>query len=58
MQSFQHQQIFFGHDREEEEPHDNFTVPQKAASVTKWKNNENAVCWVRLSKAQDQGLEF
>ena len=48
----------FGDDPEEEEPHDDFTVPQKAPHVTKWKFDQNAVFWVRLSKAQDQGLEF
>ena len=48
----------FGDDLEEEEPHDNFTVPQKASYVTKWKYEQNAVYWIRLSKAQDQGLKF
>ena len=48
----------FGDDLEEEEPHDDFTVPQNAFYVTKWKDKQNAVYWVRLSKAQDQGLEF
>ena len=43
---------------EEEKPDDDFTVPQKAPHVTKWKYDQNAVYWVRLSKAQDQGLEF
>ena len=43
---------------EEEKPDDDFTVPQKAPHVTKWKYDQNAVFWVRLSKAQDQGLEF
>ena len=41
----------FGDDPEEEEPHDDFTVPQKASYVTKWKYDQNAVYWVRLSKA-------
>ena len=43
---------------EEEEPHDDFTVPQKASYVTKWKYDEDAENWIRSSKAQDQGLEF
>ena len=47
-----------GDDPEEERPHDVFTVPQKAPNVTKWKYVQNAVYWVRSSKAQDQGLEF
>ena len=46
----------FGDDPEEEEPHDDFTVQQKASYVTKY--CQKAVYWVRLSKAQDQGLEF
>ena len=47
-----------GDDPEEEEPHDDFTVPHKAAYATKWKYDQNAVYWIRLSKAQNQGLEF
>ena len=42
----------------DEEPHDDYTVPQKILHVTRWKHNKNAVYCVRLSKAQDQGLEF
>ena len=34
------------------------TTSQKATYVTKWKYDQNAVYSVRLSKAQDQGLEF
>ena len=48
----------FGDDLEEGKPHDDITVSQKAPHVTKWKNDQDAVFWVRLSKAQDQGLEF
>ena len=48
----------FGNDPEEEEPHDDYTVPQKVPYVTRWKHNQRAVYWVRLSKALDQGLEF
>ena len=47
----------FGNDREEE-PHNDYTVPQKVLFVTRWKDDQNAVYCVRLSKAQDQGLEF
>ena len=47
-----------GETRAGEEPHDDFTVPQKASYVTNWKDNQSAVYWVRLSEAQDQGLEF
>ena len=42
----------------EEEPHDDYTVPQKILYVTRWKHDKNAENCVRLSKAQDQGLEF
>ena len=38
--------------------HDDFTVPKKELHVTRWKYDQNAVYWVRMSKAQDQGLEF
>ena len=48
----------FGHDPEEEEPHDEFSVPQKVPCVTRWKHDQDAVFWIRLSKAQDQELEF
>ena len=47
-----------GDDSEEERLHDDFTVKKNALHVTKWKYDKNAVYWVRLSKAQDQGLEF
>ena len=48
----------FGYDPEEEELHDDNTVPQKVPCGTHWKHDQNAVYWVRLSRAQDQGLEF
>ena len=48
----------FGNDLEEEEPHDDYTVPQKVLYVTRLKHNQNIVYCVRLSKARDQGLEF
>ena len=48
----------FGNDPEEEEPHDDYTVPQKTSYVTRWKPDHDAVHWIRLSKAQDKGLEF
>ena len=44
--------------REEEAPHDDYTVPRKAPYVTSWKRNQDAVHWVRLQRPQDQGLEF
>ena len=48
----------FGNDPEAEEPHDDYTVPQKEPCVTRWKPNQRAVYWVRLSKALDHGLKF
>ena len=48
----------FGMDRKEEKPHFDYTVPQKVPFETRWKYNQDAVNWVRLSKAQDQGLQF
>ena len=48
----------FGNDPEEERAHDDLTVPQKGPSITSWKPTQNAVFRVRLSKAEDLGLEF
>ena len=48
----------FGNDPEEERAHDDLTVPQKGPSITSWKPSQNAVFWVRLSEAEDLGLEF
>ena len=48
----------FGKDPEDEKPHLDYTVPQKAPYETKWKRNQDAVYWVRLKKARDQGLQF
>ena len=43
---------------EEEKPHFDHTFPQKVPFETRGKRNQDAVYWVRLSKAQDQGLRF
>ena len=48
----------FGKDPEEEKPHPDYTIPQKAPHETRWRRNQDAVCWVRLKEAQDQGLQF
>ena len=40
------------------ELHGDLTVPQKGPSITSWKPTQNAVFWVRLSEAEDLGLEF
>ena len=47
-----------GKDLEEEKPHSDYTVAQKAPYETKWKRNQCAVFRVRLKEAQNQGLEF
>ena len=48
----------FGKDREEEARSFDYTVPQKQHYETQWKRNQDAVFWIRLSRAQDQGLRF
>ena len=48
----------FGDDLVKEVPHDDYTVPQKAPFVTKWKHHQDAVYWKRLQRAQDQGIQF
>ena len=53
-----HWQILFGKDPEEERAHDDLAVPQKGPSITSWKPTQNAVFWVRLTEAEDLGLEF
>ena len=45
----------FGKELEEENPHFDYTVSQKAPDETKWKRNQDALFWVRLKEAQDQG---
>ena len=35
-----------------------YTIPQKVPYETRWKHNQDAVYWERLSKVQDQGLHF
>ena len=58
------QTVFFppldpsGGDSDEEEHRDDYTVPQKVHHHSHWKHNQDAVCWVKLSRAQDQGLQF
>ena len=43
-----------GKDLEEEKPHSDYTVPQKAPCEIRGKRNH----WVRLKEAQDQGLQI
>ena len=47
----------FGNNPDEEKPHDDCTVPQKVHYKINWKHNQDAVCWIKLSRAQDQGLQ-
>ena len=48
----------FGGDSDEEEPRDDYTVPQQVHYHSHWKRNQDAVYWVGLSRAQDQGVQF
>ena len=42
-------------DPDEEKPHDDNPVLQKVHYKTRWKHNQDAVYWIKLSRAQDQG---
>ena len=48
----------FGGDSDKEELRDDDTVPQKMHYHSHWKRNQDAVYWVKFSRAQDQGLQF
>ena len=48
----------FGGDSDEAELRDGHTVPQRVHYHSHWKRNQNAVYWVKLSRAQDQGLQL
>ena len=48
----------FGGDDDEEEHRDDYTVPQKVHYHSHWKHNQDAVCWVKLSRAKGQRLQF
>ena len=48
----------FGENPDEEEHHDDYTVPQKVHCRSQWKSDQDAVCWITLSKVQDLGLQF
>ena len=47
----------FGKDLGEEKTHSDYTVPHKAPMKPVGKRNQDAVYWVRLKEAQDQGLQ-
>ena len=48
----------FGVNPDEEAPSDDFTIPRKVQYHSNWKHDQDAVNWVKLSRAQDQGLRF
>ena len=48
----------FGGDSDEEGPRDDYTVPQQMHYHSQRKRNPDAVYWIKLSSAQDQGLQF
>ena len=48
----------FGNNPDEEKTHDDYTIPHKVHYKTYWKHNQVAVYWIKLSRAQDQGLQF
>ena len=50
--------IPFGKDSNEEEHRDDYTIPQKVHYHSNWKRDQDAVHWIKLSRAQDQGLRF
>ena len=48
----------FGKDPDEEKPDDDYTVHQKVHHESFWTRNQDAENWIKLSRAQDQGLQF
>ena len=48
----------FGNNPDEEKPLDDDIVPQKVHHKIYWKHNQDAVHWIKLPRAQDQGLQF
>ena len=46
----------FGGDSDEEEPRDDHTVPQKVHYHGHWKRNQDAVYWIKLSRAQSYAI--
>ena len=49
---------FGGDSDEEEEPCDDYTFAQIVHYHSSWKRDQDAVYWVKLSRAQDQELQF
>ena len=49
----------FGSDaHEQEDPSENYSRPRKVHHHSHWRNDQNAVYWVELSRAQDLRLQF
>ena len=48
----------FGKDPDGEEPHFEYTVPQKVHYQTYWKHHQDAENWINFSRAQDQGFRY
>ena len=48
----------FRENLDEEAPGDDLSIPRKVHYQSNWKHDQDAVCWVKLSRAQDQGLRF
>ena len=48
----------FGNNPDEEKSHDDYTIRQKVHHRTYWKHNHDAGNMIKLSRAQDQGLQF
>ena len=43
---------------DEEEPSDDLSVPRKMHYHSNWKHYQDTVSWIKMSRAQDQGLQF
>ena len=48
----------FGNNPDEEKHHDDLRIPQNIHYKTYGKHNQDAVHWIKLSTAQDLGLQF
>ena len=50
--------ILFGSDKNEEKPSEDHSKPRKVHFHSNWRRYPNAVHLVKLSRAQDHGLQF
>ena len=48
----------FGDNPDEEAPSDDLSVPRRVHYHNNWKHTQDAVHWINLFRAQDQGLRF